>query len=165
MNLSHADSHYHVHVFPVAIGAFCRAVKAEGITRTRQQRHVVMPRTGILPRVHGGRLYRQLAVAAYMRLLHGAAFRHLKSPDFQLALSPSDRRNPSRLGPAWRSAFESLPPGSYEAVFHPAVHGDELRGVDKLGDRREIELHLMTDPVIRAAIEGHGVDLITYQNL
>jgi chitin disaccharide deacetylase len=165
VNLSHADSHYHVHVFPVAVGAFRRAAKAEGITRTRPQRHVVMPRPGILPLVHGGRFYRQLAVAAYMRMLQGVAFGQLQSPDYQLVLAPKDRSDVNRHSDGWRLTFESLLPGTYEAICHPALGGDELREIDNLGDRREIELRIMTDPAMKSAIQRRGVELITYHEL
>jgi predicted glycoside hydrolase/deacetylase ChbG (UPF0249 family) len=45
------------------------------------------------------------------------------------------------------------------------VQGAELREIDNLGVRREIELRIMTDPAMKSAIESHGVELITYHEL
>ena len=165
VNLSHADSHYHVHVFPVAVGAFRRAARAEGITRTRPQRHVVMPRPGILPLVHAGPVYRQLAIAAYTRMLQFWAFRQFRCPDYQLVLPPKDRLDIRRHGEAWRLVFENLPPGTYEAICHPALSGTELNDIDNIRERREAELRIMTDPIMKSAIENRGVELINYHEL
>jgi predicted glycoside hydrolase/deacetylase ChbG (UPF0249 family) len=165
VNLSHADTHYGVNVYPIAAGPFRRAVRGEGIERMRPTRHVVSPRNGILPRVHGGPLYRQLAVDTYMKVLQLSAFRRLASPDFELVLSPHDRPDITLHREGWKRAFENLQPGSYEAVCHPGLGGPELDAIDNLRDRRPAELRIMTDASLRAAIQQRGVELITYHEL
>ena len=165
VNLGHADTHYGVNVYPSVVKAFQRAVRAEGIKCMRPTRHIVSPRQGFLPRAHGGPVYRQLAVDAYMKALKASAFRRLLSPDFQLVLSPHDRSDLSRHCEGWRNAFENLLPGSYEAVCHPGFQGTELNAIDNLRERRAVELRIMTDPSLRSAIQRRGVELITYHEL
>jgi len=165
VKLDHADTHYGVNVYPVAARPFQRAARAEGIARMRPTRHVISPRNRILPRVHGGPIYRQLAVDTYMKVLQASAFRRLGSPDFELVLAPQDRPDISRHCEGWRRAFENLLPGSYEAVCHPGLGGDELAAIDNLRERRPHELRIMTDPSLRTAIQQRGVELITYHEL
>lgn len=163
--LSHADTHYGVNVYPSVVKSFQRAVRAEGIKCMRPTRHVVSPRNGLVPRVHGGPLYRHLAVDTYMKVLQATCFRRLVSPDFQLVLSPQDRSDITRHCEGWRRAFENLLPGSYEAVCHPGLQGAELDAIDNLRERRAVELRIMTDPSLRSAIQCRGVELITYHEL
>jgi predicted glycoside hydrolase/deacetylase ChbG (UPF0249 family) len=165
VNPSHADTHYGVNVYPAAVQPFQRAVRAAGIKCMRPTRHVVSPRNGLLPRAHGGPVYRQLMVDAYMKMLKAGAFRKLSSPDFQLVLAPQDRPDINRHCAGWRRAFENLTPGSYEAVCHPGLGGSELGAVDNLRERREAELRIMTDASLLAAIQQRGVELITYHEL
>jgi len=166
VKISHADAHYGVNVFPIAVMPFRRAVQREGITCIRPVCHTVSPRNGLVPRVHAESLFRQLAVDAYMRTLRLSAFRRLTSPDFMvLVLSPGQRRDIRRQREGWQTAIENLRPGTYSAVCHPGLNGAELRDIDNLRDSREIELGIMTDPGLRSAIQRCGVELINYHEL
>jgi len=165
VNLSHADSHYGVNVYPVVVRAFRQAVRHECIARIRPVRHTISPRNGVVSQVHGGSIYRQIAVDTYMRTLQASAFRPFRSPDFELVLSPRLRRDIARHREGWQLTFESLLPGTYEVVCHPGFRGTELSDIDNLRDRREIELNIMTDPGLRSAIERRGVELINYHEL
>jgi hypothetical protein len=97
---------------------------------------MTMPRAGILPMVHFGPVYRQLAVVADMTMLQLAAFRQLRRPNYQLVLPPKDGPDIKRHRDGRRPTIENLLPGTYMAICHPRLRGTALADIDNLKERR-----------------------------
>jgi len=162
---THADSHYHVHLYPAAVNAFRRAVMAEGVRRIRTPRHTVAPANGILPQCHGGPAYRRFALLAYMQVLQRAAFRRLSMPDFCLVARPEYRNDVARLREGWRSTFANVGSGSFEFCCHPGLRDRGFPQADYLRDRRELELDILIDPELKRIAEQQHIQLINYSDL
>jgi predicted glycoside hydrolase/deacetylase ChbG (UPF0249 family) len=162
---THADSHHHVHVHPTVAGAFRRALAAEGIRRMRPASQECWPKNGVIAGAHAGPLYRRVLLKSYLGVLQHTVFRKLESADCRIAFHPRFREKPELLGEAWRAAFESLSPGTYELECHPGIREVGFSETDTWRDRRELELRLLTDPGLRSWIEEHGIELITYEQL
>jgi predicted glycoside hydrolase/deacetylase ChbG (UPF0249 family) len=165
VDIAHADSHYHVHLYPVAVYAFQRAVLGEGIRYIRSPLNMVSPRVGIVPQSHGGPAYRRLAIMAYMHLLQAVPFRRLSSADFCLVPPTEFRCNLTRLKEGWHLAIGNLPNGCYEFSCHPGVRDGGYPETDNLRERREFELQILTDPELRRVVQQQQIDLINYHAL
>jgi len=162
---THADSHDHLHLVPLAVRPFCRALLAEGIRRTRAPRVRCWPRDGYLAGAFAGPIYRRLALTAYVELLQSTAFRGLTLPDCVVNYHPRYRRCLDSLGAGWQLLLENLPTGTYELTCHPGFFEEGFSETDKLQKRRELEVRILTDPVVRNAIERNGIRLINYAQL
>ena len=58
--------------------------------------------------------------------------------------------------------IQALPPGSHEVMCHPGYTNPALLAGSVYASQREVELSVLTDPRVKAAIEARGVELITF---
>ena len=163
---THADSHHHLHFHPFLVRSFRRALLSEGISCTRAARRLYLSGNGSNGSIGGayaGPGYRRVALVAYLELLQVLAFQNLILPDYVLGCYTRHPENSEILFADWRSTLANLLPGSYELTCHPGfpVHPEG----DRLRERREFELQILTDPQFRCLIERLRIDLITYGEL
>jgi chitin disaccharide deacetylase len=60
----------------------------------------------------------------------------------------------------------SMPDGTWEFVCHPGYNDSDLDQIrTRLRASREQELHVLTSPEARQALERRGVELISYNEL
>lgn len=59
----------------------------------------------------------------------------------------------------------SLPPGLTELMCHPARVDEELRASSGYTSEREVELAALSHPEALAAVEEHGIRLLTFRDL
>jgi len=69
------------------------------------------------------------------------------------------------LGRAWMSAFDNMPPGTYEMGCHPGFSTEGFSQTDPIGEKRERELQVFTGRVLRECIALNQIELITYREL
>jgi predicted glycoside hydrolase/deacetylase ChbG (UPF0249 family) len=162
---THADSHHRIHMYPAAAGAFRRAVTAEGIRRARSPRKRYWPSNGRLGGPHIGPLYRRLAAKSYLEFLHAVIFRGLQLPDAGVTFHPRYGSNLARLPEAWKATFECMPPGVYELWCHPGLLQTGFSESDRLRERRELEIFILTDPSLRDIALCRQLELINFSQL
>jgi len=166
---THADSHHHMHLYPAAVPAFARALAAEEIQSVRASRCTSWPKNGpgigYLGGAHGGGLLRRLLVRAYRATLQTAVLHKFHSADSRVCFIYRERCEPELLGHYWKSAFESLPPGTFEFACHPGLFERGFSESDRIHGRRENELRWLTEPAMRQLIARSGIKLITYADL
>jgi chitin disaccharide deacetylase len=167
---THADSHQHMHIYPAAIGPFIRSLTAEGIRCTRATRSTVWPKSRVMAAdwiggPHEGSLARRACVRVYRGFLQAVAFRRFDMPDSRVSFLSRDRRDLSVLGERWKSALESLPPGTFELACHPGLFERGFSEGDPIRVQREEELHWLTDHDRRDVVDQRGIQLISYRDL
>ncbi len=162
---THADSHHHVHLYPVAIHAFHRALKAEGVKCARPPRHRYFPRGRRLAGQHAGPVYRRVAVSTYRSYLQAIVLGDLKLPDWCLLYNPKFRGNDRLLYEGWRAGLESLEPGTYELCCHPGLSEAGFSENDSIREKREMEIRLFTGCESRNLLERKNIKLISYAEL
>lgn len=162
---THADSHQHLHLYPVAVYAFHRALKAEGIRCARPPRNRYFSRQRQIAGQHGGPLYRQLAVSAYMAYVHKVVFGSLKVPDWRLVYHPKYRSHPNLLEQGLQESLENLEPGTYELVCHPALFEPGFSENDRIREEREIEIKVLTGAMCKDVVSAKKIKLISYAAL
>jgi predicted glycoside hydrolase/deacetylase ChbG (UPF0249 family) len=165
LRLTHADSHHHMHMYPAALGPFKRAIAAEQIPCVRASRCTVWPPVEALGGPHEGSIGRRLFVQLYRRALQSTVLRKFETPDSRVSFVSKERRNFDELDHAWRRAFHSLPPGTFELACHPGISEAGFSETDAIYRQREDEFRWLTDPEFRECIRLNGIELITYRDL
>ncbi len=163
VDITHADSHYHVHLYPAAVRAFQRAVVGEGIPHIRSPLIRVSPENGLVPQCHAGPAYRRIALIAYTHLLHAGPLRQLGSADSCVVPPAAYRANPNKIGEGWRLAISHLPEGCFEFSCHPGIEDGGYPDSDTLRERRKLELQLIIDPELKYIVEKEQIQLINYR--
>jgi predicted glycoside hydrolase/deacetylase ChbG (UPF0249 family) len=162
---THADSHQHLHLYPVAIYAFHRALKADGISCARPSRNRYFSKQRQIAGQHGGPLYRQLAVSAYMAYIQKMVYAGLKVPDWRLVYHPKYRGDHTLLADGLRESLENLKKGTYEFVCHPAEFDPEFTNRDRIRDERAAEMLVLVEPQWKELIRQQDIKLINYAQL
>jgi len=150
---THVDSHFHLHNFPGVAPVVVALVREFGIPAARLSRCRLRPaRRGWL----GRQLALRLCAEAFGRLGREAG---LKMPDGLEGQPWAGALTAERLV----AAVETLGPGTWELVCHPATANaadDDARAYDRAG-----ELAALTSPAVRAALEDRRIRLINYAAL
>jgi predicted glycoside hydrolase/deacetylase ChbG (UPF0249 family) len=162
---THADSHQHMHIYPGALRAFCRAVEAEGISCVRAPRCRVVPGNGVIGGPHEGRLPRRVLVQAYRAALQATAFHQFQMPEARLSFPPRERRDLGLLGESWMRMLTELPAGTFELACHPGLFERGFSETDRIHLQREEELHWLTDATMLRALRQSEIELISYRDL
>lgn len=166
LNLTHADSHRHMHIYPGAIRPFARALAAEGIDKTRAPRCSHWPKKdGGIGGPHAGSAARRILVQSYRSVVQTVAFCKIATPDSRISFLARHSSDLSTIGERWKGTFESLPAGSFEFACHPGIPETGFSGTDAISAQRERELRWLIDPEMRNVIVRNGIRLITYRDL
>jgi predicted glycoside hydrolase/deacetylase ChbG (UPF0249 family) len=163
LTVSHLDTHKHTHMFPAALRGILRAARTCGITAIRNPFEVVAAN---FARAQRG-LWKRYAQVKTLRGLAGSFRRAvskagLKTPDGTLGIVATGHLNPD----LFRNIADHMPEGTWEFVCHPGYVDTDLDGVrTRLRRQREEELAVLTSADARKALEGRGIELISYIQL
>ena len=98
------------------------------------------------------------------------AIAHTKLLAIQRASPNFPNQRPSGVRHALRAMLETLTPGTWMYVGHPALDTPELRAVDEdrgkyWAQRRDSMLQVWTEPTTRHLIEERGIELVAITDL
>jgi predicted glycoside hydrolase/deacetylase ChbG (UPF0249 family) len=165
LELTHADSHHHMHIYPAALVPFSRALAAEGISCARAARCTQWAADAALGGPHEGGLLRRLSVQAYRAAVQATFLGGLNSPGSRVSFLSRERHHAGDLKQAWRSTLERLPAGTFELACHPGLYEDGFSETDRICAQREAEFRWLTDPELRDVVARNEIQLITYREL
>lgn len=163
IEVSHVDTHKHTHIFPAALAGVLRAARTCGVRAIRNPFEVIAAN---YVRLQRGMWKRH----AQLKTLNGFAgmFRRavakagLRTPDGTLGIVATGHLNPSLFD----AIAENMPEGTWEFVCHPGYVDGELGAIrTRLRESREQELAVLTAPETRKALQGRGIELISYKEL
>jgi len=163
LTVSHVDTHKHTHMFPAALRGILRAARTCGITAIRNPFEVIA--ANFARAQHG--LWKRYAQVKTLRGLAGSFRRAvskagLKTPDGTLGIVATGHLNTA----LFRNIADHMPEGTWEFVCHPGYVDTDLDGVrTRLRRQREEELAVLTSADARKALEGRGIELISYRQL
>jgi hypothetical protein len=103
-----------------------------------------------------------------MDLVQFIAFCRFAMPDCCLVPTPRYRDDPEKLREGWTSALKTVPPGTYELGCHPGISEPAFsKNIvwSEWAKRRESEVVILTNPQLRAVIEGNDIRLISFRQL
>ncbi|MBN2370869.1 MAG: ChbG/HpnK family deacetylase [Vicinamibacteria bacterium] len=151
LNLSHIDSHQHVHLHPAIFPLAAHAARRFGVRAVRAARRVVpvrQPRAAVL--------------APFARHAHRQA-RHagLITADTFLGMAETGGLDEKRL----LRLIERIPKGTSELVCHPGVGDGAIGSAYRWGFRWDEETRALTSADVRGALVKAGVRLIRFADL
>ncbi len=157
INLTHIDTHKHLHMFPAVLRPVLRAARAAGI---RAVRNPFEPAWAI--RAFAGASWARIAEVTVLRWLEPICRRIIREEGFvttdgTIAVVGTGILNAATL----RSLLERLPDGTWELVTHPGYNDADLARVrTRLRASREVEREALL--TIRQFPE---IELISYADL
>lgn len=134
------DSHRHVHLLPpvaIVVGRIARELGVRWVRRARAPRLRAQARVASL---HAASLFSDVA------------FRGIPGPAWYVDVT-TQRPRLDAAGVALLAAYGGLG----ELGAHPGYVDDDLRDRDPVQRERTDDLAVLTDPLLRAALGGHGV--------
>jgi hopanoid biosynthesis associated protein HpnK len=164
IQISHFDTHKHVHLLPAVLSPLLEAARECGI---RALRCPFEPPSSIplyeFPARR--RLWKRLPAVRVLRVLQ-PAFRRmvaqhgLVTPDGAIGISATGCLDERLL----ESMLQCLPEGTWELVCHPAYIDEQLRSLSTLRTG-EIERQALTSARIRRCLDACGIELIQFAHL
>jgi predicted glycoside hydrolase/deacetylase ChbG (UPF0249 family) len=152
VQISHLDSHKHLHQLPGVAGVVARLARDFGLERVRCTLEVGLWPPGVRAVAVPSRLAR--------RRLAQRASREFRAAGPRFPARTFDVRQLIAIGPEAAVALLGQLPPVTEMVCHP---GTELADREKPGScDRHVELQYLTSPPFRDALAATGVRLITY---
>jgi chitin disaccharide deacetylase len=165
VELSHFDTHKHVHMFPAVLRPLLRAAQVCKVPAVRNPFGQVWPLP--LGDVLRRRLWKRFAQLNVLRNF-AAKFRHeveshgLRTTDGSLAVLVTGMLDLKLFG----KIVDSIPEGTWEFVCHPGYNDADLGRVrTRLRESRAHELELLTSPEAREVLLQRGIELISYREL
>ena len=166
LNVSHADTHKHTHLFPAVLRPLLRAARASGVYAIRNpfgprkplKSSELLVRPGLWTRYAEVRILRTLA-AKFRDLARREGF---ATPDGTLGIVVTGALDEK----LFRAIAAVVPDGTWEFVCHPGYNDNDLKAAStRLRESREIELRVLTMPEARELLSKEGISLISYREL
>ena len=163
IQVSHFDTHKHVHLFPKVLAPILRAAKACGVPAVRNPFGPV--------RI----LHLRAQPASWKRWTQVGILNSL-SGKFSRAVAKSGLRTTdgtigvvgtgSMTAELFQLLLKTIPAGTWEFVCHPGYLDDDLRATGtRLLASRETELQMLTAPSMREFLQCHDIVLSSYRDL
>jgi chitin disaccharide deacetylase len=166
LDVSHADTHKHTHLFPAVLRPLLRAAGASGVYAIRNpfgprkplKSSELLLRPSLWTRYAEVRILRPLA-AKFRDLARREGF---ATPDGTLGIVVTGALD-ERL---FRAIAAVVPDGTWEFVCHPGYNDRDLKAAStRLRESRETELRILTMPEARDLMSSQGISLISYREL
>ncbi|MFY9912645.1 MAG: ChbG/HpnK family deacetylase [Candidatus Sulfotelmatobacter sp.] len=164
IDVSHVDTHKHVHLFPAVLQPVLRAARACG---PRAIRNPFGPRKPLRSRdlLRRPNLWTRYAEVRLLRSLAGRFQETAKregfiTPDGTLGIEVTGTLDET----LFRAIAEIIPEGTWEFVCHPGYNDADLKSANtRLRESRETELRVLTLPEAREILSSQGIALISYR--
>lgn len=154
LNITHIDSHHHVHVLPGIRDVVARIALENGIKYVRAPRGFYFGRDV-------GAMFRQWVVGSFKGSY--PQYWHRKGLHAVASFSGFHLSGGKKLLERWQQLIKDLPDGVTEVMVHPGCLDDELKDSYKVG--RTIELSVLKDVELKDALNRADVDLISFKDL
>lgn len=162
LTITHVDSHKHAHVLPPIMAALSETLGDYSIHALRLPRERVQWSAALA----SPKVFKQSLTATALGSLSGYPTRS-NSPTLQTTDVFYGVAQTGFWSKAWLlDLLAQLPVGSSELMCHPGYDDGALRHAQtRLRASREIELRLLTDLEIRAAVTAQNIELIHFGHL
>ena len=166
IEVSHVDSHKHLHMLPPIGAAIIRAARSCGVRAIRNPFVAVKPLTyaHLVRRPHLWKRYTQTKLLRRFRhdFLQQVADAGMVTTDGSFGVVSTGALDVELFG----AIVGSIPEGTWEFVCHPGYIDEELGKVrTRLRESRENELKVLTSEEARQVLDEHAIELISYADL
>ena len=156
---THIDTHKHTHLAPSVLDAVARLAEEFDIPWVRCP--FDLPLQTLRAAIPPGKQLTSGAIALMRgRFARVLATHGLRATDHFAGFQITGRLDAARLA----ELLAHLPEGSTELMVHPGHHGPALGAAPtRLKQSRQDELAALCAPVVRAALQRHGIELVNYR--
>jgi hopanoid biosynthesis associated protein HpnK len=166
LQITHVDSHKHVHLLPMVLAPMLHAAKACGVPAIRNPvaplEPLVMAHLARRPRLWNRYVAVRLLRPFSQNFCHRVEAAGMITTDGTLGVVTTGALDENLFA----AIVGSLPEGTWELVCHPGYCDEELQSVrTRLRESREQELRVLTSSAARRAIEAAEIELISYAAL
>jgi predicted glycoside hydrolase/deacetylase ChbG (UPF0249 family) len=154
LNITHINSHEHVHIIPKILDIFIRLAKEYKIPAIRFPRFDRPPKNFSAKERYRSILLEYFSARAENRLSAAG----LMYTDYFMGLLDAGQLDINRI----KNIIGMLKDGTTELVTHPAFLSPEVLTRYSWHIGGETELYALTDRAIKNAVENNGVKLISY---
>jgi hopanoid biosynthesis associated protein HpnK len=166
LQLSHVDTHKHVHLLPAILEPVLQAARDCGIRAIRNPFAPLRPLAlcHLLKRPYLWKRYTEVSllrtlVQGFRRAVEAHGLVTTDGTFGIVVTGALDQR-------LFAAIAGSIPEGTWELACHPGYLDDELRSVrTRLRESRATELEVLTSAASREVMERSGVELISYREL
>ncbi len=164
--VTHLDTHKHSHLLPQVLRPLLRAAAACGVPAVRNPFAPARP-LGFAHLVRRPRLWTRYTELRLLRVLERRFRREVAAAGLTTTDGAFGVVGTGALDAALFDAILGcIPDGTWEFVCHPGYNDADLDQVrTRLRASRPQELAVLTSPAARAALERHGIELISYRQL
>jgi predicted glycoside hydrolase/deacetylase ChbG (UPF0249 family) len=164
LQVTHLDTHKHIHIFPQILRALVKAARICGVPAIRNP---FVPLRSLRPRQFSRRpkLWKRYGQVRMLRSF-AAQFQDkmkrtgLATPDGVLGVIETGSFDRSLL----RHALANLPEGTWELVCHPGYDDADLHASHtRLLGSRDHERQLLTSPELREFLNEQAIRMISYR--
>ena len=165
VEVSHFDTHKHVHMFPSVLKGVLLAAKNCGVTTVRNpfEANFAMA-ASVIARPSLWMRYAQVQVLRRWRAGFIKTVREfgMATTDGSLGVTFTGAMNAELL----TTTLRTMPEGSWELVSHPGYNDTELQHAGtRLLKSRATELELLTSPKTRDLLQRENIELISFRDL
>lgn len=166
IQVSHIDTHKHVHLFPAVLRPLLRAAKTCGIRAVRNPFAPVKP-LAFAHLMRRPRLWTRYSEVKVLRGLASSFRQTVAAADMVTTDGTFGIVVTGALDEAlFRAIVGCIPEGTWELCCHPGYNDEDLQRVrTRLRQSREQELRVLTSEAARQALQEHGIELISYWDL
>jgi predicted glycoside hydrolase/deacetylase ChbG (UPF0249 family) len=166
LQVSHVDSHKHVHLLPQILVPLLRAARTAGVRAVRNPFAPIKP----LAFAHLARRPHLWKRYSEVRILRAMGRRFRQRVEAEGMVTTDGTFGIVVTGALTLELFEAIigciPEGTWELCCHPGYNDADLGRVKtRLRESRLRELETLTSDAAREALDRHGVELITYWDL
>ena len=164
LQVTHLDTHKHMHIFPPILRALVKAARICGVPAIRNP---FVPARSLRPREFSRRprLWKRYGQVRMLRSFAAQFHDKMKraglaTPDGVVGVIETGSFDSSLL----RQALADLPEGTWELVCHPGYNDADLRAAHtRLLSSREQERQLLTSGELRQFVDDQEIRLISYR--
>ena len=163
IQITHFDTHKHVHLFPKIVAPILRAAKTCGVPSVRNPFGPVRI-LHLRAQPSSWKRWTQVGVLNSLsgKFRRAVAKSGLRTTDGTIGVVGTGSMNAD----LFRLLLQTIPAGTWEFVCHPGYLDADL---EKAGTRllasREVELKMLTAPTVRDFIHQNGITLCSYRDL
>jgi len=158
LNLTHVDSHQHMHTLPGVINVVLDLAKEAGIRAVR------IPKAPLFSGEFGGigQLVGRLGLGTLARLAGGKAHsRGLAYPDYFAGIVAGEAVSEAAL----LKVVSDLKEGTTEVMMHPGSDNGQLIPATGWDHDFEAEYQAMTSPAVMQLVKKHQVEIVNFRSL
>jgi predicted glycoside hydrolase/deacetylase ChbG (UPF0249 family) len=169
IEVTHIDSHQHIHLHPALVAVFVDVAKEYGVPLRCPIDKTVFEETGFLKKA--GILFSPHFLKRYLLLFSAGGLkkaarkRHVITSDSFISPLSVYRRDAGITLKTYQAILDSVVDGFCELMCHPGMVDDSLRRMSRYLQRRQEELEFLSSMRLKEEIKSRGIIISSFKDM